>query len=201
MDKGFAHELDFWKGFVKTERFQKHWISDDPNPELREIAREIILAENPKRVLDIGCGAASILRGTIPRRNIFEADPLADEYREIYPDCEVVKMFVEDISVSGFDLVHISNAFDHCQDPLRGLLSLIDACKPGGLVYIQGFVNEAMHQENEGLHQWDISVHANMLIVGGKYEFCYKAEQLVAARVEPCRINNNNWFHYAFRKV
>src|SRR5690606_28086729 len=100
MTTGFQHELEFWKGFVKTDRFKQNWISSTPNPELQPETAGIILAEvegkTKYRVLDLGSGVISILRGTIPNKHITACDPLADQYQELFdyndhkikpPDC------------------------------------------------------------------------------------------------------------------
>lgn len=206
---GFAHELDFWVRFVESDRFKTKWASDEPNPELREPAGEIITqyAGKAGKVLDVGSGAESILRGTIPRRWITAVDPLADEYRKIYRDCKVKKGSAENLSAFGqFDVVHISNALDHCQDPLLAMASLWAACKPGGLVYIQGFAHEADWHNRAGLHQWNIDLHTDRLVIDGTSRLVYRPEKLVFASKEESRWKKNGepvkwWLHFAFEKT
>lgn len=45
-----------------------------------------------------------------------------------------------------FDVVHMSNALDHCFDPIFGLMQLISVCKIGGKVILR-------HNENEALNE------------------------------------------------
>ena len=39
--KGVDHEFNFWKGFVKSERF-KDWVGNYPTPELNQLVRWLI---------------------------------------------------------------------------------------------------------------------------------------------------------------
>ncbi len=59
--------------------------------------------------------------------------------------------------MQGFDLVHCSNALDHTQDPGLAYHKMMTAVKPGGYLIIQGFENEAINENWEGFHQWNIS--------------------------------------------
>jgi len=210
--EGFAHELDFWETFVKTDRFLEHWDSDEPNPELRHPAGSIILAEGGgrPRVLDVGSGVVSLLMGTVPRENLTAVDPLADKYKRIYKGTTALKGHVEDLSPfckSGlYDVVHISNALDHSQNPMAGLLSMLAACKPGGLVYIQGFVNERDWHNGAGLHQWNIDVnvkHGRLIIAADDFRNVFEPKELVyveRAPSTPDKKVTKQWFHFVFRK-
>jgi SAM-dependent methyltransferase len=57
-----------------------------------------------------------------------------------------------------FDIVHMSNALDHTQDPHRAFTALFTAVKPGGYLIIQGFENEGAFEKYQGMHQWNISI-------------------------------------------
>jgi SAM-dependent methyltransferase len=69
-----------------------------------------------------------------------------------------------------FDIVHISNALDHTQEPRKALECLLQAVRPGGYLIVQGFFNEATHENWQGFHQWDISLDDDgcMIILGKK---------------------------------
>ena len=173
MTTGFQHELSFWEGFIQTDRFKQNWISDTPNPELQPESAGIILAEiegkTKYRVLDLGSGVVSILRGTIPTKNLTACDPLADKYREIFdydahkikpPDCyQGENLGYKD---GQFDVVHISNAIDHTENPAAVLSEMERTCKKGGLIIISGFVNEGEHERYKGLHQWNARIVAGI---------------------------------------
>lgn len=180
---GIAHELKFWKGFVKTERFCNGWLPNIKTPELNQGVYEFIrdLANYPGyidrgglKVLDVGSGVVSILNGTIPKENITTADPLGELYElvfdykshllkapEPYPGEELP--YNEE-----FDVVHMSNAIDHSQDPVLTLKKLYDSCKTGGYIIVQGFENEGSFEQWAGFHQWDISYDNGYMKIADK---------------------------------
>lgn len=199
--EGFEHEKEFWAEFVQTERFQNNWVKAETNPELDATTRRVILAEanGTPLVLDIGSGPVSILRGLIP--DLVAVDPLGDYYREIYPQCAVITAYAEDLPFTGnFDVVHIRNAFDHTQNPRKALESMAGACKPGGLIFIQGFVNEADFEQFAGLHQWNVSVNGNTLIVKGNGKgLQFSPDEVVLSETIELP-TEKEWFYFAYRK-
>ena len=126
---GIAHELGFWKGFVKEKRFIEGWIpSDKKTPDLQPEIYDFFCALpnfHHLKVLDIGSGAVSVLNGTFPKYNITTVDPLGALYPFIFNYSEhgitpPIPCGGEEIDfMSEFDIVHISNAIDHSQDPME----------------------------------------------------------------------------------
>lgn len=174
---GVQHEIDFWRKFVQTERFQG-WVRDVPTPELSPAVQALLAMmsygrERPLEALDVGSGPVSILRG-LPRVNVSTCDPLTELYQGIfdypahgiippirYPAEDIPSMYHGD-----FDVVHISNALDHTVEPLGALLSLVACCQDvGGFLVVQGFVNEAWHEGFQGFHQHNLSLFRDNLIV------------------------------------
>ncbi len=170
-----AHELGFWKGFVKTERFLKGWVANIPTPELHAETRELVRAGagNSGRVLDVGSGVVSILNGCLPSGvTLVAADPLGPLYELIFDYhrhgiAPPVAAGVENLlSVGFFDVVHISNALDHSTDPIKGMDQMLRALVPGGLLIVCGFINESTHMAGAGMHQWDLDLEGdNQLIL------------------------------------
>lgn len=202
-ERGFAHELAFWADFVQTERFQNNWVKAPTNPELDSLTRQVILAEaggRPK-VLDVGAGPVSILRGLV--KKLTAIDPLASEFSRLVPGCKTIAGHAEHLPFEDvFDVVHIRNAFDHTQNPLLAILSLVRAARPGGLIFIQGFVDEASHEQYAGLHQWNVTAAGNVLSVTGReYSFRYEPapDAMVLSRVVQLP-TEKEWFYFAFRK-
>lgn len=174
--KGINHEVEFWKGFIKTGQFAT-WIENKPTPELTPYTVQFFKEKlTPKmKVLDIGSGVVSILNGLVPNEQLVACDPLADEYAKIfdYSKHDVVKPF----AVSGedvvqlktyFDIIFMRNALDHSKDPLKVLSAMAKACKSGGHTVIQGFENEAEHENWQGFHQWNIKLIGNRMRIDGK---------------------------------
>lgn len=169
---GIAHELGFWKGFVKTDRFLKGWAAPIPTPELNDLVKQFIHYNAPAnaRILDAGSGVVSILHGLRPDLNIVAADPLGELYALVFdykrhginaPLPVPAEELCELTHANHYDLVHCSNALDHTQDPYRAFSKLYSCVKPGGYLLIQGFTNEAVNENWQGFHQWNITLTEN----------------------------------------
>ncbi len=165
---GIATELRFWKWFVQQKNFIEGWIpSDRKTPDLRpEIYNYFLGLDNIKnlKVLDIGSGVISVLNGTFPLKNITTVDPLGALYSiifdyERYGHTPPISCGGEEIDFeASFDIVHISNAIDHSQNPSEVFRRMKIACKPEGLIVVQGFVNEAIEENWRGFHQWNFQM-------------------------------------------
>lgn len=181
--KGAAEEKLFWRNFTKSERFIKGWLPDIKTPELPQYVYERIVEMNPANALDCGSGAASILTGTV--KNIVATDLLAKDYHDMvdykqYPHVAIpIPLACEEIAYDQeFDLVHMSNALDHTQQPNVAFEKLLTACKIGGHVIIQGFVDEAIFENWHGMHQWNInSREGKFVIEGRKDKFAYTPKE------------------------
>jgi SAM-dependent methyltransferase len=158
---GIYHELKFWKGFVKTERFLNGWVKKVKTPELNQEVADFILSVPNESVLDVGSGVCSLLNGLV---NVSCCDPLGDLYKLVFDyKAHGIKpplpMPAEElIFTNEYDIVHISNALDHTQNPMNALEKLMQAVKPRGYLIVQGFTNEANHEQWAGFHQWNIDL-------------------------------------------
>lgn len=168
--KAVEHELDFWRGFVKTDRFLKGWVADIPTPELHQVVKDFFAEHVPKfaSVLDVGSGVVSILHG-MPDIHLVAVDMLATEYKTIFDygvHGVIPPLPIPGESLSGddvFDVVHISNALDHTTDPQKVFNNMVRALKPGGFIIVQGFENEATHENYQGMHQHNLWVNGDKL--------------------------------------
>ena len=157
------------------------------------------------KIADIGSGAASILRGSVPAF-IHCADPLGWYYAEI--GCPGVitgngEDLPRDVFKTGtFDVAHISNAIDHSENPMCVLGELIRITKPGGIVIVQGFENEAYFENYAGLHQYNFGIEKERLICkGGTVSLTYTQDKgILISRVDVL-VTGRRWFVYAFRKT
>lgn len=163
---GIYHELNFWRGFVKTERFLHGWVGKGKTPELQQYVADFIKSVPHEKVADVGSGVVSILNGLVP---VTPIDPLGELYQLVF-DYRAHKLAhplpypAEEIpAMNAFDIVHCSNALDHTQNVLFSFQQLCVAAKPGGYVIVQGFENEGTHENWQGFHQNDIYVDDNAL--------------------------------------
>lgn len=76
-----------------------------------------------------------------------------------------------------YDIVHMSNALDHCFDPLEGIYQLLTVVKVGGKIILRHNDNEAEHEKYTGFHQW------NLTIVNGEFQIWRKG-------VRPINVQN-----------
>lgn len=199
---GIYHELAFWQQFVKTDRFLSGWVKKVKTPELNQEVADFILSVKNDSVLDVGSGVCSLLNGLV---NVTACDPLGDLYRLIF-DYERHKLTpplaipAEYLKYSNeFDIVHISNALDHCQNPYDALDNLIKAVKPGGYLIVQGFCNEAEHENWQGFHQFNLDLtESGILRIKGK------SGELVplftAHMYKKIDIGNKQWFYWIIKK-
>lgn len=172
-------ELAYWKNLVQTDRFIDGWCAPWKNPELSEVVADFITKNlsTDEMVLDCGSGPVSILNGLVSHFQLSAIDPLANDYLTIfeYEAYEIKPPFaicVEDMEyLEKFFIVHMRNALDHTQDPVKGFEKMYRAVKPGGYLIIHGFENEGDHVSYQGFPQWNISVNvSNQMIITDKLQ-------------------------------
>jgi ubiquinone/menaquinone biosynthesis C-methylase UbiE len=133
---------------------------------------EMIGEKSHVRIADLGAGLFSII-GNLwfngkdqVSVDVVASDLLADEYDEIrkkhhvIPVVNVEKQNMEDLTYpdASFDIVHCTNALDHCSDPIAAILEMRRICKPGGWIYLRHYTDVAEDQKHIGLHQWNLSL-------------------------------------------
>ena len=226
---GFAHEIDFWKWFVKSDRFLHNWVFPEQNPEIRANHPDVAKCfddfaagwneDHPIMILDVGSGALPWIKGILGTKGlVIPCDPLADEYQKIFDydkfsEDAPIKAFAEDLPFddNSFDIVHCSNALDHTQNPYKAILEMERVCRPGGMILIQGFENEAIHEDWKGLHQWNISIYpdpeksstpALAIISKGGYVSAHRPKEAIYANTNLIQTGphtERNWFVFAYK--
>lgn len=176
-ESGAAHELAFWKGFVKTPRFLDGWCGSFKTPELNQEVADFILSVEHKKVLDVGSGVVSILHGLSDKMELTPADPLGDAYSGIFDYNKYVcerpypvagEDLAEYFGRKRFDIVHCSNALDHSNDPVKTYENMLALVKKGGYLVVQGFENEGVFENYSGFHQWNLCLLGEDLLLYDK---------------------------------
>jgi ubiquinone/menaquinone biosynthesis C-methylase UbiE len=227
---GFAHEIDFWKWFVKSDRFLHNWVFPAQNPEIRanhpDVAKcfdDFAEARNQEwdiiDVLDVGSGALPWIKGLLPNMRLTACDPLAEEYAKIFDYAlhgqeAPVKAFAESLPFAdnSFDIVHCSNALDHTQNPYKAILEMERVCRLDGMILIQGFENEAVHENWQGLHQWNIALgfsapEGSVMKIEGKEPEKYllhRPESVIYANTRTIKTGphtERNWFVFCYKNT
>lgn len=202
MIQAIAHELKFWKEFVKTGRFLNGWVANIKTPELHQPVYNFLKNKNFK-VLDLGSGVVSILNGTV--KDLTPCDPLGELYECIF-DYKKHKLppplpiAAEDLEFKEeFDVVHISNALDHSQNPRKAFEKMLQASKE--YVIVQGFENEAIFENWQGFHQWNMTLDEHLKISGKNGINLNSKEfnlQIILKQVIP--LDNKNWIIFIAKK-
>ena len=124
---------------------------------------------NPK-VLEVGSGPYPA--GSIPPEeghniSLTCCDVLAVPYSILHslfgitPHMEIEFSFVERLTdryeENSFDIVRMSNALDHSYDPFTGIFEMLKVTRKGGTLRLTHFENEAEHDLEYGMHQWNIT--------------------------------------------
>lgn len=193
-EMGRAHEVAFWRDFVRSDRCKIGWCDAIPNPELdseiylflRGLAAMHAKSGRMLEILDIGSGPVSMLTNAFPDYpvRLRAADPLGSDYdalwddldrknRVVRPDTVAGEKLVERYGRHSFDVTHIRNAIDHAAHPIIVLEQMIGITRPGGFVIVHGFQDEAAAEGYEGFHQWNMKVARDDLefesVAGRKY--------------------------------
>jgi SAM-dependent methyltransferase len=197
-EAGRQDELAFWKSWMSDDGGKTlspraaSWCDNSPNHELEGwvnvLIRSWIFQVNfrearPASILDVGSGPISMLSRSFfggLRVDLKAADPLADDYAKIWPnDPKRMEAVCRPEAVAGehltghfgdgvFDVVHVRNAIDHADHPAAVFGQLVDVVRPGGLIIVHGFENEAAWEKWQGFHQWNLIIRDGDLEVSGK---------------------------------
>lgn len=165
---GAEEELSFWKEFVHSEQFSFWLRRGEPPAELDSRIVQLI-RDRAGRVLDVGSGVVSILWSFV--EELTATDLLARSYAEIfdYKGLQIkppLAIAAEDLPYyEDFEVVFMRNAMDHCQDPERVWENLKRSTTRGGLLIVSGFKNEGTFLHQLGMHQWDLSIEGDSLVL------------------------------------
>lgn len=155
------------KDFKKTQEAElESWFSSDPKIEKDKRIREIIrypllkkqmglnhLDTSDMVVWDIGCGPYGGVSTLLTAKEIQRFDPLMDEYRKHFPINNGFNIKAEDLNVSPADLIIITNAFDHFEDPHYFFKKLVRDMHPGAyFAHLHAIDNAYSHPHKAHAH-------------------------------------------------
>lgn len=166
-------EIKFWKEHLESKL---GWLLGlkEVYPEFREFL-ESFQEYREFTILDIGSGAYNTLGCLVngEKLNVTTSDYLAVDYARLMKEeygieCRVQSADVLDLPYidGAFDIVHASNAIDHCPDPDRAFKEMARVARVG--VFMRHFKNVGKLEQYQGMHQWDFTEKDGGLLVADK---------------------------------
>lgn len=210
---GVQSEIDFWHEVFVGDKFPEYKREMMGRIKSSTPVSPYIAAHLPThiptadvKILDVAAGPISCvgwsINGECPQ--ITPIDALATHYLAILEEFKLVPPVYtqqcdgEKIHTlfppNSFDVVHIRNALDHCYDALMVMRNMLSVLKPGGVLIVCGYTDEAMFGNYDGLHQWNIRVDDGQMIIwrpGERHEinklFADQLRSVDAIQDDTCR--------------
>lgn len=173
---GIPYEVAFWRSYYgsrcrRSDLFS--WSGYGKECALDSFDVQGYISSLPSEspvVVDLGCALSYAMGNVFPSKpsaRVDFVDPLAPFYNRILSrygiDRPAIRFgMIENLSAcyrpDSVDLIHVRNALDHCADPMRGIIESLACLRPGGVLYLNHFRDEAMREGYRGFHQWNINL-------------------------------------------
>lgn len=182
-EAGKKNETEFWSNWIKTKGAE--WTQDyinrlDVNLPFQDYLIQFLPDRYELAILDVGAGPLTplgkVLKGH--KLNIIAVDPLANEYNELLEKYNIAPKikteYCEAERLTGkfpqeyFDFIHVSNALDHCFNPLEGVTQMLFVLKKDCNIFLSHFTNEAEKENYTGFHQWNFCEENKEFIIWNK---------------------------------
>jgi len=174
--EGDRGEIAFWDEWLRTKG--SRWPASyperlDPDLLLQPTVASMLPAQSKVDILDVGAGPLTSLGKKLPGREIeiTAIDARADEWDRllekygVQPIVRSQKLLAEELTgrfaVDTFDLVYARNSIDHCDDPERAVVQMIEVVKPRCYVVLEHSQNEGEHSGWRGPHQHNLSMSSD----------------------------------------
>jgi SAM-dependent methyltransferase len=134
----------------------------------------------PLKLVDVGCGPTSqFYSEDLPSDlSVLTVDPLAKIYNRLHKQYKTgyaipcVEGYGETLhcmfKFESFHLVYSQNSIDHSQNPKIFVKNLVYLVKKDGFLVLHGFMNEGSNAGWLGLHQWNIDVEGDGLVLSNR---------------------------------
>jgi SAM-dependent methyltransferase len=173
-------ELNHWRHVLAEDHEHVGWLTWAEAPivagsPLHRVLSELGVAS--PRVLDVGAGPITPLGrmfgGT--QIDLVAVDPLADRYNALLDELGIVtpirtvkaegERLLELFAPDSFDVACVTNALDHCYDPVVVIGQMIEVVRPGGKVLTDHYTNEGERRLYRGMHLWNIQERDGHLVI------------------------------------
>jgi 2-polyprenyl-3-methyl-5-hydroxy-6-metoxy-1,4-benzoquinol methylase len=131
-----------YEQIFEDEQLLSEYLAPERITFYAEVAR-IVAEENPRSVIDVGCGAGNLLRAVVdaaaPERvvGIDHATAGIRRARQLVPSGDFHARSLYDLDLAEtFDLVLCTEVLEHLADPDRAMAALMRLCAPAGEIVI-----------------------------------------------------------------
>lgn len=109
-------------------------------------------------IYDCGAGPLGGVSSVIPSRAVVRVDPLAKEYAKYFDTQTYITTQAEELGqrLSIPDLIIVTNALDHFENPIAFLAHLVKYMRPGTFFAHYHAINNALTHPHEA-HQWNVN--------------------------------------------
>ncbi|HEY3716634.1 MAG TPA: methyltransferase domain-containing protein [Jatrophihabitantaceae bacterium] len=164
-------ETAFWRSWFATKGSE--WPDDyrfrlDPESQIQEqITKYLDGIGHSVRILDVGAGPLTFVgkRWSGHDLNLTAVDALADKYDALLAEFEITppvrtrncdsEKLTQVFDENSFEVAYALNTLDHSYEPIRAIRQMLAVVRPGGIVLLQHYPNEAENEAYSGLHQWN----------------------------------------------
>jgi len=214
---GLKSELKFWyvsvamDGWTWSEAYKLRINSDQPFQFLQYINH---FSEQNIICLEVGAGAMpSLGREGVPGKNIeiIPTDALALAYESIFNDFGVKVRFPvrqcnaenlkDNFQSDMFHFTYAVNCLDHCYDPISAIQQMFDLTKPTGRVVLAHYINVAVSENYQGLHQWNLCEEHGRFVIWNKTSKYFLDDILPKdAEINMNVMKEHNWITVSVKK-
>jgi SAM-dependent methyltransferase len=186
--RALERQLDYQR--LKAERVRGHEVELMASMAEHSAAVQAKLAAvrplpERARVLEVGSGAHGLIFFFDGAERV-GVDPLADEYRALFPAWQhrarTVAAFGEELPFgdASFDVVLCDNVVDHAESPRLVLKEIARILAPGGLLYFTVNVHHPVYH-------WAATAHSAWRAAGVPFEITPFADHTVHLTIESAR--------------
>lgn len=224
-------EITFWEGYLPNNMREllnrENLEKVVPKYLVKYINDNIENNGDRLKILEVGSGPVSHL-ALIADKNmcdVIAVDPLAEYYQEIMNKINLswpikpIKGESEKLDClfekNYFDIIYTSNAIDHVVNPKKSLEKMVKVLKKGGIIMVEGYINEGSIECWRGLHKYDMFLQDRSLycrkkngrvfdMKNGLRLECIK-DQVMKSRERGhgtvfMRNNNDDWYMIIYKK-
>jgi SAM-dependent methyltransferase len=164
-------EIAFWRECLRTQGGKwpdNHRFRLDPESLIQEhITKHLTGIGSRVRLLDVGAGPLTIVGKRWPGHDLelTAVDALADTYDALLREFKIkppvrtrrcdTERLSDEFMENSFDVAYALNTLDHSYEPLQAIRQMVEVVRPGGIVLLQHYPNEAERESYDGLHQWN----------------------------------------------